>query len=75
MVAIGLYDDEADRTRHYSMIESLARDLHQPFEEVQRQYETALEELKAGARVKDYLVVFATRRIREVFRRVPAGSA
>jgi hypothetical protein len=75
MVATQLYDDDADRMRHHSVIESLARDLHQPLDEVQRQYEAALEEIKAGARVKDYLVVFAVRRIRELFRRAPAGSA
>jgi hypothetical protein len=47
-------------------ITSIAQEMHYPLPVVRRVYETEFARLKAEARVKDYLVLFAARRTRDV---------
>src|SRR5439155_9211849 len=47
-------------------ITSIAQEMHYPLPVVRRVYETEFARLKADARVKDYLVLFAARRTRDV---------
>ena len=46
-------------------ITSIAQEMHYPLPVVRRVYETEFARLKADARVKDYLVLFAARRTRD----------
>jgi hypothetical protein len=47
-------------------IATLAEETHQPFEVVKDVYEEQFARLSAGARITDYLVLFASRRTRDV---------
>ena len=46
-------------------ITSIAQEMHYPLPVVKRVYDSEFARLKAGARVKDYLVLFAARRTRD----------
>ena len=46
-------------------IEEIALESGRPMSEVKRIYEAELERLKADAQVRDYLLLFASRRTRE----------
>jgi hypothetical protein len=46
-------------------IATLAEETHQPFEVVKDVYEEQFARLSAGARITDYLVLFASRRTRD----------
>jgi hypothetical protein len=67
-MATSLYDNETERKQHLSSILHLSRELACPVEEVMGLYESELGKLKEVARVKDFLGVFTTRRVREVIR-------
>lgn len=59
-----IYEDQAEENLHTFAIESLAAEMHCPVGEVRRIYEEEFLRLKTGARIKDFLVVFATRSAR-----------
>jgi hypothetical protein len=63
-----LYDSEDERRQHWRAIESVARDVQRPIEEIQPIYETELAALRRDARVKDFLSVLACRYVRLAFR-------
>lgn len=50
-------------------ITSLAREMHCPLPVVKQVYEAEFARLKAGARITDYLVLFAARRTRDALAR------
>lgn len=54
-----------DRERHLDAIRRLADSLGKPLEVVQSLYERELERLSPDARVKDYLTVLVTRRVKD----------
>ncbi len=59
--------DSADRTEdaiNQNAITSIAEEMHYPLPIVRRVYEAELARLKAGARITDYLALFAARRTR-----------
>jgi hypothetical protein len=68
MTAIQLYEDEAEKTLHARAIKTLARDLKSPEAQISQIYELELEKLKVDARVKEFLTVLVSRRIREILR-------
>jgi len=49
---------------HDAVIATIAKEMHTPVPVVKRVYEAELSRLKAGARITDYLVLFASRRTR-----------
>ena len=53
---------------HDAIISSIAQEIHYPVPVVKRVYEAELSRLKASARITDYLVLFASRRTRDVLR-------
>lgn len=59
-----LYDSEDERRQHWRAIESVARDVKRPVEEIQPLYESELAVLRREARVKDFLSVLACRQVR-----------
>ena len=65
MVMTQLYENEGERVQHSFAIQSMVRDLGVSQAEVLKYYEEALRELKAGARIKAFLSVLASRRVRE----------
>lgn len=59
-----LYDNEDEQRQHWRAIESVARDVKRPIEEVKPLYESELAALRREARVKDFLSVLACRYVR-----------
>jgi hypothetical protein len=59
-----LYETEEERRQHRRAMESVARDVQRPIEEIQPLYEFELAELRREARVKDFLSVLASRYVR-----------
>jgi hypothetical protein len=60
--------DSSDRSEdviNQDAITSIAQEMHYPLPVVRRVYEAEFARLKAGARIKDYLVLFAARRTRD----------
>jgi hypothetical protein len=66
MVAMQLYDNNIEWKQHESAMQGLARELGMPMNDISQVYENALKELKSQARIKDFLSVFACRRVREL---------
>jgi len=62
----GLYSDDDQEKISTSTIESLAREMSRPVSEVKDIYEGEFARLREGARIHDYLVLFASRRTRDV---------
>jgi uncharacterized protein DUF3562 len=60
-----IYDESNEEAVHLDAMESLAEEANRPLAEVKRLYERELMRLKPGARVRDYLVVLASRRVRD----------
>lgn len=50
----------------------LARDLGVPVDEVREFYEFELEELKQSAKVKDFLAVIVSRKVKEIIKKMIA---
>jgi predicted transcriptional regulator len=65
MVMTQLYEDDGERSQHSFAIQSLAKDLGVSQDEIHQYYEEALRDLKTGARIKVFLSVLASRRVRE----------
>ena len=65
MVMPQLYENEGERSQHWFAIQSLVRDLGISQDEIHKHYEEALRDLKNGARIKVFLSVLASRRVRE----------
>ncbi|MBB1630463.1 DUF3562 domain-containing protein [Cupriavidus sp. UME77] len=57
------------------MIARISEALKVPVEEVERAYFAAWHELQAGAKIHDYLPLFAARRVTEAFRKQQPSSA
>lgn len=66
MVATQLYDNNIEWKQHESAMRGLARELGMPLTDISQAYENALKELKTQARIKDFLSVFACRKVREL---------
>jgi hypothetical protein len=65
MVMTQLYENDGERSQHSFAIQSLVRDLGISQDEIHQHYEDALRDLKAGARIKVFLSVLASRRVKE----------
>ena len=60
-----LYETEAERLQHLTAIHNLALDLGISEDFLKKCYEKELISLKERARVKDFLTVLVTRRIKD----------
>ena len=67
-----LYDSLDERALSLGAIQALVDETELPFWEVRRIYEREFARLKGSARVKDYLVVLASKRARESLSREPS---
>lgn len=63
-----LLEDEMEKKRHERATEMLARDTGVPVEEISQLYQQELEKLKEGARIKDFLTLFVSRRVKELLK-------
>ena len=59
------YESRDEEALHQSVVDALAREIHQPVENVKTVYEVEFARLKARAKVKDYLALLTSRRTRE----------
>jgi uncharacterized protein DUF3562 len=62
----GLYKDPDQEAVSQSAIEALARETSRPVDEVKNIYEDQFARLSEGARIHDYLILFASRHTRDV---------
>jgi hypothetical protein len=60
--------DSDEPAKHRDAIEALAEELSRPVSEVKDAYESEFARLKEGARVTDYLALFASREQRRASR-------
>ena len=61
-----MYNDADQEAVSHGAIEALARETSRPVDEVKSIYEGEFARLREGARIHDYLVLFASRRTRHV---------
>jgi hypothetical protein len=55
-------------SEHLNAIKALAEEIDCPVEEVNNFYSSALESLKSNARIQDYLIVLASKKVRDGLR-------
>ena len=60
-----LYIDDDQAAVSWNAIEALARETSRPVEEVRQIYEGEFARLRDGARITDFLILFASRRTRD----------
>ncbi len=60
-----LYTDDDQEAVSINVIETLARETSRPVAEVKEIYEGEFARLREGARITDYLILFASRRTRD----------
>lgn len=65
---IALYGSEWEQRLHERAIESLSREVGRPAPEIRTVYEPLLGRLRAEARIKDYLVILVSRKVKEMMR-------
>jgi hypothetical protein len=65
----GLYENQDEETLHERAIEELAQEVDQPIAGVRAVYEGEFARLKSGAKITEYLALFANRRARETLLR------
>jgi hypothetical protein len=63
-----LYASDSEAALHEAAIDALATEMHRPAAEIKPYYEKELARLMAGARVRDFLSVCATRHLRQNLR-------
>ena len=64
-----LYLDSRDQIAHLNQMQRLANDLQRPLPEIVPMYEDVLEDLRAYARIPDFLPVMVSKKVRERCRR------
>ena len=63
-----LYETAVEANAHEEAIASLVEETHLPADVVRSVYERELTQLKPGAKVKDFLLLFTVRKAREALR-------
>ena len=53
---------------HLSVIKALADETHRPVDDVNRMYVETFERLSSDARIKDYLILFTSKTVRDQLR-------
>jgi hypothetical protein len=69
VMASQIYRNSNEQATSLSAIELLARETQRPVDEVRDVYESEFARLKQDAKINDYLVLFASRRARDVLER------
>jgi hypothetical protein len=63
-----IFANTAEEATHAGAIVALATEIDRPADEVRDVYEDVYRQLSPGARVRDFLPLFVSRRAREVLR-------
>jgi hypothetical protein len=66
MSDLTLYEDEAEQRQHFGAIQRLVRDVRSPEEEIRPVYEDVLKEFKSEARIKTYLPILVSKKVKEL---------
>ena len=59
---------------HLSAIQALADETHRPLEDVNRIYAETFERLNSDARIKDYLILFTSKTVRDALHHTRTGA-
>ena len=66
MLKVECESEEKEKARHQFAIQRLARDLEIPKKEIEDLYHVLLEELNKTARIRDFISVLVSRRVKEL---------
>jgi hypothetical protein len=72
MNTVSLYGDETEERQHLNAIQMLSRDLKIPMDAISQLYESELGVLKQSAKVKDFLTLIVSRRVKEMIKKMIA---
>ena len=61
-------------SEHLSAIQTLADETHRPVDDVNRIYTETFERLNSKARIKDYLILFTSKTVRDELRHSRTGG-
>lgn len=68
MERANLYETDKERQLHLRAVETVAKDIGRAVSDVMTVYESELGQLKQSARVKDFLPVLVSQRVKTIFR-------
>ena len=68
LTMVDFYDTQDEASLHFKAMQSLVVETRHPLDEVKRVYEGEFDSLRMNARVKDYLVLLTSRKVRERLR-------
>lgn len=68
MERANLYETEKERQVHLRAVQAVAKDVGRAVSDVMTVYESELDQLKQSARVKDFLPVLVSQRVKTIFR-------
>ena len=63
-----LYADADDQVRHLRNIETLAKEMDLPVQEIEPLYEDILAHMKLKARIHEYLPILVSKRVRHMLK-------
>jgi len=65
---VTLYEDESERLRHLNAMQIVAMHAGSPIEEVAKLYEKVLEGFKGSAKIRDFLPILVSKRVKDLLR-------
>jgi len=66
MSGLTLYVDETEQKQHFSAIQTLVKDVRSSEEEIRYLYEGVLKEFKSEAKIKTFLSILVSKKVREL---------
>jgi hypothetical protein len=66
MKSLALYEDETEQKQHFSAMQTLVKDWSSSEEEIRYLYEGVLEEFKSEARIKTFLSILVSKKVKEL---------
>ena len=61
-----LHEDETEEKQHFSAIQRLVKDVRSSEEEIRPLYEDVLKEFKSEARIKTFLSILVSKKVKEL---------
>ena len=68
MKELCLYEDESEQRQHLSAIQMLVKDAGSSEEEIRNLYEGVLQEFKSEAKIKTFLFILVSKKVRQLLR-------
>ena len=63
---LGLYEDETEQKQHFRAIQTLVKDGRSSEEGIRHLYEGVLQEFKSEAKIKTFLSILVTKKVKEL---------